>query len=95
MTPGRSSTVAIEANLSGQHNPVALSSAGASPARTDAVMIHEFGHTLGLPDFCADAKTGLKGLTAVVDDFHANKTIPDEDIAQLRAIYAVHDSAGH
>ena len=51
-------------------------------------MIHEFGHTSGLPDFYADNTTGLRGLPAIMDDFHAN-------IAQLRAIYAVHDSASH
>ena len=55
-------------------------------------MIHEFGHTLGLPNFGNDPT--LKGLPAIMDST-ANKTIMDEDIAQLRAIYAVHDSASH
>ena len=58
-------------------------------------MIHEFGHTSGLPDFYADNTTGLRGLPAIMDDFHANKTITAEDIAQLRAIYAVHDASDH
>jgi predicted Zn-dependent protease len=59
----------------------------------DPLMIHEFGHTLGLSDFGNDPT--LKSLTAIMENFHANKTITAEDIAQLRAIYAVHDSAGH
>ena len=33
----------------------------------DPIMIHEFGHTFGLPDFYADT-TGLQGLPAVMDD---------------------------
>ena len=60
-----------------------------------SVMIHEFGHTLGLPDFYSDTITNLIGLPAVMDNQHTNKTITDEDIAQLRAIYAVHDSSDH
>ena len=57
-----------------------------------ATMIHEFGHTFGLPDFGNDAT--LKGLSAIMDSTE-NETIMDEDIAQLRAIYAIHDSASH
>ena len=30
-----------------------------------------------------------------MENFHANKTMTAEDIAQLRAIYAIHDSASH
>ena len=59
------------------------------------LMLHEFGHTLGLPDFYNDHKTGLMGLPAVMDSHHNNMAITDEDIAQLWAIYAVHDSASH
>ena len=57
-----------------------------------ATMIHEFGHTLELPDF--GNHPSLKGSTAIMDstDHH---TIQDEDIAQLQAIYAIHDSASH
>ena len=58
-----------------------------------ATFIHEFGHTLGLPDFY-DHPT-LMNLPAVMDDPHTNMTITDEDIAQLSAIYAVHDSSDH
>ncbi len=58
-----------------------------------SILIHEFGHTLGLPDFSADHT--LMNLLAVMDNPHKNKTITDEDVAQLRAIYAVHDSSGH
>ena len=60
-----------------------------------ATMTHEFGHTLGLSDFSEDTTTGLGGLRAIMNDTHANPTITDEDIAQLRAIYAYHDSASH
>ena len=60
-----------------------------------SVMIHEFGHTLGLPDFDTDDVTSLKGRPAVMGDYHTNMMITAEDIAQLRAIYAVHDSSDH
>ena len=52
----------------------------------DRVMLHEFGHTLGLPDFYSDT-TGLKGLDAVMN---TSFEIQDEDIAQLEAIYLLH-----
>ena len=52
------------------------------------VMLHEFGHTLGLPDFYNDA-TGLKHLDAIMN---MSYVIEDEDIAQLRAIYLLHSS---
>ncbi len=58
-----------------------------------ATFIHEFGHTLGLPDFY-DHPT-LMNLPAVMDNPHTNMTITDEDLAQLGAIYAVHDSSDH
>ena len=58
-----------------------------------ATMIHEFGHTLGLPDFGTDPT--LKNWPAVMEDTHSNMTITDEDIAQLRAIYAIHESSDH
>ena len=55
----------------------------------DRVMLHEFGHALGLPDFYADATTGLKGLSDAV--MHTGYEIHDEDIEQLRAIYLLHN----
>ena len=55
----------------------------------DRVMLHEFGHALGLPDFYADDKTGLKGLSDAV--MHTGYEIRDEDIEQLRAIYLLHN----
>ena len=58
-----------------------------------STMIHEFGHTFGLPDF--GGHSSLKGLSAVMENPHTNKSITDEDIDQLRAIYAVHDSSDH
>ena len=57
------------------------------------LMIHEFGHTLGLPDF-GNVPT-LSNWPAVMDDLHANQMITGEDVAQLRAIYALHDSSDH
>ena len=57
-------------------------------------MLHEFGHTLGLPDFYSDstAKNVLKLKDALM---HSGTAIHAEDIAQLEAIYAVHDSIDH
>ena len=52
-------------------------------------MLHELGHALGLPDFYADDKTGLKGLSDAV--MHTGYEIRDEDIEQLRAIYLLHN----
>ena len=61
----------------------------------NSIMIHEFGHTFGLPDFGADLTTGLQGLPAVMDDPRTHKTPTIEDIAQLRAIYALHEPTDH
>ena len=58
------------------------------------LMIHEFGHTFGLPDFYKDDQS-LKDLSAIMNDPHTNMTITVEDIEQLRAIYAVHNSSDH
>ena len=52
-------------------------------------MLHEFGHTLGLPDFYADT-TGLKNVVAIMNDSGAARNVKDEDIEQLRAIYILH-----
>ena len=65
------------------------------------VMIHELGHTLGLPDFYADNITSLNG-------FRDNRRLPNasmlwnavmhwgskinaEDLKQLKAIYLLHE----
>ena len=57
---------------------------------------HEFGHTLGLPDFYAHTEwgfsvgprmDGLSGETAIMNRYN---TITDSDIAQLDAIYRLH-----
>ena len=50
-------------------------------------MLHEFGHTLGLPDFYEDAS--MEHLDAVMS---RSAKVMDEDIAQLRAIYLLHSS---
>ena len=52
------------------------------------VMIHEFGHTLGQPDFYNDT-TGLADLDAIMN---RHETMTGEDIEQLKAIYLLHSS---
>ena len=66
-------------------------------AYINAVMVHEFGHTLGLPDFYGPMgqAAGLNGLRANMDDPYKHQTPTSQDIAQLRAIYAVHESNDH
>ena len=56
-------------------------------------MLHEFGHTFGLDDFYDDPT--MDHLDAVMNDPYTNKTPTAEDIAQLRAIYALHGSSPH
>ena len=56
----------------------------------DRIMLHEFGHTLGLHDFYNDRT--MDHLTAVMN---THSVIDDEDEMQLEAIYAYHDSASH
>ena len=51
----------------------------------DPVMLHEFGHTLGLPDYYADPT--MDNLNAVMN---GGGGITTEDIEQLRAIYLLH-----
>ena len=62
-------------------------------AYVDRVMLHEFGHTFGLHDFYDDPT--MDHLDAVMNDPYTNKTPTAEDIAQLRAMYALHDSSPH
>ncbi len=52
----------------------------------DHIMVHDFGHALGLDDFYA-VKT-MDHLDAVMN---GSLEIRDEDIAQLKAIYFHHD----
>ena len=56
-------------------------------------MMHEFGHTFGLHDFYDD--TTMDHLAAVMNDPYTNKTPTAEDIAQLRAMYALHEPTEH
>ncbi len=51
----------------------------------NSVLLHEFGHTLGLHDFYGDDT--MDHLNAVMNRSH---TIEDEDKTQLRAIYRDH-----
>ncbi len=53
----------------------------------DRAALHEFGHTLGLPEFYDDPSTSH--LSAVMNN---SLTIEDEDLAQLRAIYLLHNA---
>ena len=55
------------------------------------VMLHEFGHTLGLPDFYEDT-TGLQNVVAIMNDHGVAQDIKDEDLEQLKAIYILHTS---
>ena len=57
----------------------------------DWVMLHEFGHTLGLPDFYADTST-LQGQIAIMNEHWVAQDIKDEDLEQLKAIYILHTS---
>ena len=52
------------------------------------IMLHEFGHTLGLSDFNLDMETDLDTLPKAV--MHTGIVINGEDIEQLRAIYLLH-----
>ena len=52
---------------------------------------HEFGHTLGLPDFYEDT-TGLQNVVAIMNDHGVAQDIKDEDLEQLKAIYILHTS---
>ena len=53
------------------------------------VMLHEFGHTLGLPDFNTTTST-LLGEIAIMNKHWVAQEIKDEDIEQLKAIYIRH-----
>ena len=81
-------------NMGGDHGDPGPT-AGSVLYHIDPFMIHEFGHTFGLPDFYLDDMTNLKGKPAVMDDVHANRSPTAEDIAQLRAIYAIHEPTEH
>ncbi len=66
------------------------------------IMLHEFGHTLGLPDFYSDTTTGLDGFrnqiklpnAAILQSavMHTGFVINGEDMKQLEAIYLLHDA---
>ena len=53
----------------------------------DRIMLHEFGHTMGLPNIYED-NTGLKRRSHAV--MHTGFGMHDEAIMQLRAIYLLH-----
>ena len=87
-------------------NATALLTSGSSPTliglkyHIGDTMIHEFGHTLGLPDFKdEDSFENFEHLpevqNAIMFSADAQMGITDEDIEQLKAIYALHESASH
>ena len=55
----------------------------------DRIMLHEFGHTLGLSDFYNDDETDLDTLPNAV--MHTGFVLTGEDLKQLEAIYLLHD----
>ena len=59
--------------------------------RADYTALHEFGHTLGMPDYYADNVCGLKGTVAIMQN-PEYECIRNDDRAQLKAIYARHSS---
>ena len=54
------------------------------------IMIHEFGHTLGMPDFYNDDQHGLNTVTDAVMNVPSVGRVTDEDLKQLHAIYRHH-----
>ena len=59
----------------------------------DPTMVHELGHTLGLPDFYKS--TSLFGTMGIMNATTKESVITGEDQAQLRAIYNQHNSSSH
>ena len=59
----------------------------------DSIMIHEFGHSLGLHDFYDDDT--MDHLFAIMNDTIAAQTVQDEDKKQLEALYLHHSSSAH
>ena len=67
------------------------------------VMLHEFGHALGMPDFyqvpagqthpSTNYDSNLSGLSAIMNRHYEAKEIKSEDRKQLDAIYKIH--SGH
>ena len=79
-------------NVSPNHGMRPMGSTPAAPKLyvfVGYIMLHEFGHTLGLPDFYEDTST-LKGETAIMNLPWDAQNIRDEDIRQLKAIYILH-----
>ena len=96
-----------ESALSGIYLDEGILTEGNPPSRYEwvgRVMRHEFGHPLGLTDFydtrdktfhTDDEKPRLRESDMKNAVMHTGSEIHAQDIAQLRAIYLLHDPADH
>ena len=99
--PSSSSSEYIWTDVEGDHGrPVSPPDTSVIYMYIGYIMLHEFGHTLGLPDFyiirpladhpATNYDVGLHGETAIMKYPWDAMHIRDEDIEQLDAIYRLH-----
>ena len=77
-------------NDSGKHGKERPNGSNEIYVYVNYIMIHEFGHTLGMPDFYNDDKYGLKKVKDAVMNVPSVGRVTDEDLKQLNAIYRYH-----